>query len=88
MTYQLFIGSHNDTKELELGKIELIVHRYFEGFTIVNSTGYWRDQRESAVIVAIETKDKNKVLDLVKDLKLGLSQESIGLQKLPSIAFV
>lgn len=84
--YRLYIGSNNEMKELELDKIKEIVSRYYDGFTIIIATGYWKGKEEKTAIVEIET---NFLHDLMlSKLKSQLHQEAIGMQVLPSIEFL
>jgi len=41
---------HRDVKRRE---IEIIVAKYFEGFTITSTTDFWQLQRERAIVIDI-----------------------------------
>lgn len=85
MMYRLYIGSNNETRELELEKIKEIVTRYYEGFTIILATGYWKSNEEKTAIVEISTNSWNGAI--VSSLRNELRQEAIGIQVLPELTF-
>lgn len=77
MLYTLYIGSNNVTKELELSKIKDIVGKEFDGFTIIEATGYWKGSEEKTAIVEIVSDNKETIAMLVYLLKTNLNQEAI-----------
>lgn len=80
VTYRLYIGSNNDTKVVELDKIEKVLNSRHEGYTIMQSMGYWRGTREDSVIVTVSD-DQPKILESIRQLKEVLRQEAIGYQQ-------
>lgn len=86
MTYQLYIGSNNRTKRLELAKIRRIVGARHEGFTVVPVTGYWHGEAEHTALVVIDD-DDSKILATIATLKDELEQEAIGYQLAPQMQF-
>ena len=89
MMYRLYIGSNNDTKELELDKIKQIVSRYYDGFTIILATGYWKGAEEKTAIVEISTDSFADSLNgaLIAILRKELKQEAIGVQTAQALTF-
>lgn len=86
--YRLYIGSNNETKELELDKIKEIVSRYYDGFTIILAVGYWKGSEENTAIVEIsENTSGNWNSAVVSSLRNELRQEVIGIQHLPELTF-
>ena len=85
MMYRLYIGSNNETKELELDKIKQVVSRYYEGFTIILATGYWKGNEEKTAVVEISTNSWDT--GVLHELKQELNQESIAYQILPELSF-
>lgn len=85
-TYQLYIGANNDTKELELAKIEQIVGERHQGFTIYPATGYWMGTKEQSAVVVI-TDVQSKVNDTIRMLKSELKQDAVAWQALPVMHF-
>lgn len=85
MMYRLYIGSNNETKELELDKIKQIVSSYYDGFTIMLATGYWKGNEEKTAIVEISTDAWNT--GLLKSLKQELKQQAIGYQVSQELSF-
>lgn len=80
------IGSNNTTKELETSKASGIISKFFEGFTILSATGFWKSTHEKSMVVEILTDDsqEGKVYEMAGILKQELKQESIGLDAVPS----
>jgi len=85
--YNIYIGSNNKTKRLELGKIKSITGLYFDGFTLIPCTGYYKGNQESSVIVQIQTTKRTLINSLINNLKIQLKQESIGLQQTNQLIF-
>lgn len=85
-TFQLYIGSNNETHELELSKIEEICARRHQGFTVYPATGYWLGVKESRAVVAITDTQANINATIV-ELKAELSQDAIAWQSLPQMHF-
>jgi len=52
-TLELFIGSNNTTHKVERAKLEEVLSKYHEGFTIQPAVGYWQGAREDSVTVII-----------------------------------
>ncbi len=73
--FKIFIGSNNKTEEVDLKKIEKTLNRNFQGYTILNSIGYWNYTKEKSVVVSIITdKPINYLLSVVALLKKQLGQ--------------
>ena len=79
MLYRLYIGSNNQTHHVEEDKLKAVINKYFKGYTIIESAGYWQGTKEDSRIVEIETNDKDQVLKAIEELKSVLKQEAIGL---------
>lgn len=76
--YNYLIGENNKTKELEINKITDFLNKHFEGFTIVQSLGFWKSNPEKSAKVSIITNmEKSKMESLGNELKSILEQESI-----------
>lgn len=88
MLFKLYIGSSNETGELEKDKAIKIASSVFDGFTASDADGYWKGKQERSMILEIETKDRPKILGLIKKLTEGLNQEAIGLVQAGAMEFV
>jgi len=89
MLYRLYIGSNNKTHHVEEEKLKAVINKYFEGYTIIQSAGYWKGTKEESRIIEIETNNKEQVLKAIEELKAVLEQEAIGLVEIPqSIEFI
>lgn len=89
VNYKLYIGANNETKEVEIEKIEDFLNPIFPGFTIENAIGYWNFTKEDMVIVSITTdKKKEEMEQLINTLKVVLKQEAIGLEILKPLQFI
>lgn len=86
-TYRLFVGSNNQTKEVERSRLEAILSFYFSGFTIENATGYWKGEKERSAVVTL-TDPENKVEQVIHELKAELQQEAIAYQEVNELVFV
>lgn len=71
---KLYIGSNNETKELELDKIISYLNTQLEGYTIIETLGFWKGKEEKSCIVEIYG---NYNLAIVGELKKILKQNSI-----------
>lgn len=85
MFYYLYVGANNDTKRVERAKVEGVLRKYADGFTVMPSTGYWKGEREDSVVVLINVNDVKKV---AFDLKKELRQEAVAYQPAPALEFV
>lgn len=88
MLFQLYVGSDNETGQIDRAAIERAAGQKFPGFTLIDALGYWQGKSEKSLIVQIETLDRKAVIALALELKKDLRQEAIGLQELPSLSFV
>jgi hypothetical protein len=71
------------TEDLNRKKIEKLVSSYFDGFTILESVGYWKGKREKAVIIRILSgaEDSAKVKALALKIKKQNKQQSVIIVK-------
>lgn len=81
-SYQLFIGSNNDTGKLEMTKIIQVLKNHFQGFTIVKSKGYWQDSIENSCVVTISTDFPSDIVQAIYELKTVLRQDCIGVVRI------
>jgi hypothetical protein len=71
---KLYIGSNNETKELELDKITEYLNNQLEGYTIIKTIGYYNGKAEESCIIEIYGSYN---LAIVGELKKILKQDSI-----------
>jgi hypothetical protein len=71
---KLYIGSNNETKELEYDKIRKILATAQQGYTILEAVGVWNGLEEHTAIVEIYG---NYNLAIIGELKRELKQDSI-----------
>jgi hypothetical protein len=77
MLYRIYTERKNEET------IEKIVGKYFEGFSILKSEGFWRLQKEDSLIIEIVAEDTDKLInDLAKEIKVANNQEAILIQKI------
>lgn len=86
-TYELFIGSNNETGKLEYDKIIKITLRHFDGMTISKADGAWKGGREKTAIVIVNATD-NQIKKFAKELKSELKQEAIGIRETNELKFI
>lgn len=85
-TIELFVGSNNDTKQLELTKIETILARNHEGFTISQAVGYWLGVKETTAVIVISD-NLEKILTTIEQLKVELAQDAIAYHEVKALKF-
>lgn len=75
----LYVGANNQTKIVEVSKMQKVLDKYFMGYTIIPCRGRWQGTNEKSVQVQIFD-DKYKVDDIVgkvRELKTVLVQDVI-----------
>ena len=77
MLYRLY------TEDINRREVEVLVAKYFEGFTITPATGYWQLKREQTIIIDIVGEEGN-LIDCFQDIK-RLCEEIKKLNKQESI---
>lgn len=79
--YKLYCGRNIPASEKKVTDKEISQflenQKYFDGFTIWNSTGYWKGEREDTIVIEIVTDDTKSVYSLAKDYKSKFNQESV-----------
>jgi len=67
------------TEDKNRDQVEQIVGKYFDGFTIIEATGYWAGEREKSIIIehvgAGGKLDRMAVTDLAYEIK-GVNQQT------------
>lgn len=80
ITIKAFIGSNNNTKELEVDKIISTVNANHEAFTLDYPViGYWRSEAEQTAVLYLSD-ERSKVMNTLNELKEVLDQEAIAYQ--------
>ena len=87
--FNLYIGANNQTGIVEIDKIVHYIGKVFEGFAIVNTSGYWQGKAEKSIIVTIFTDEKDRwfMIEYIKGLATILMQDCIILQTVQSNSF-
>lgn len=88
MLFRLYIGSNNETGELESGKAIKILGARFQGFTASEGLGYWQGKAEKSLQVEIETDSEQDILDTSKVLAIELKQQAVGVAKIGKMQFI
>lgn len=82
---RFYIGSNNSSGLLETEKIETIISKYFDGFTEIETAGFWKGLKEKTLIVeVISEKTGSELVKIAKELKIALVQDSILLETVES----
>jgi len=77
MLYRIF------TEDKNTESLEKLLNKYYEGFTLVKATGFWRLQKENSLIIEIITDDAEAIINkLAKDVKELNQQEAVLIQKI------
>ena len=81
--YKIHVASAGTSRNI----IEVVVGRFFTGFTAYKATGHWEGQVEACVVIEIlienDTDDEPKIRDLVKALKSQFAQDKVLVIQLP-----
>lgn len=85
-SFTIYVGSNNKTHQLELAKIQRILSKRHEGFTISQAIGFWRGEREKTAVVSLAS-GRLAALATISDLKTELDQESVAYQVAPKMVF-
>lgn len=85
-TFTIYVGSNNDTKELELDRINRISARNHDGFTLYTATGHWLGTEEATAVLIIHD-EPAKIMETIEALKSELHQDAIGYQLAPLMQF-
>lgn len=86
-TFTIYIGSNNETKELELDRINSITSGNHKGFTLYTATGHWLGTEEATAVLIIHD-EPAKIMDTIQTLKRELHQDAIAFQEVPTLQFV
>lgn len=86
MTVKLYIGANNQTGEVETGLVESVLNKYFDGYTVENSVGYWLGKRENSVVVTLVTSGP-ELKTVLNELKNVLHQDAIAWQTVAKLNF-
>ena len=80
ITIKAFIGSNNETKELEIDKIASTLSKNHEAFTLDYPViGCWRGEVEETAVLYLSD-ERQKVMNTLNKLKEVLDQEAIAYQ--------
>lgn len=81
-----YIGSNNQTHELEKDKALEILSNHYEGMSTSDLIGYWKGQQEKTMLVSIvcDTVDYSEVKKVCKELNTELNQDAIMVEILDS----
>ena len=75
MLYRIF------TEDKNQAGIERIVNKYFPGFSIIKSTGFWRLQKENSLIIEVITEEPAAKIDAIaREIKAENQQEAVLVQ--------
>jgi hypothetical protein len=86
-TVALYVGADNQTGVLDLPRLENIVSKRHEGFTVISGKGYWMGKDEDTAMVIIND-DRDAITETAHTLKTELMQDAIGMQVMPDMEFV
>ncbi len=73
------------TENINRAKIEKIVSEHYDGFTIVEGTGFWKSQKEASLIIEIigdDESDLDSVKIIAEQIKKTNDQDSVLVQRI------
>lgn len=85
-TFTIYVGSNNDTKELELDRINRMLAPRHQGYTLYTATGHWLGTEEDTAVIIIHD-DPAAIHATIDALKTELDQDAIGYQVAPLMQF-
>lgn len=86
--YKLYVGSNNETKELEMDKIESILQANLDGYTLYSARGCWKGVSEDSVIIEVQGVSYEKIMEIASTLRDSLEQDAVALQEVPDLSFI
>lgn len=85
-TIRMYVGSNNETHELEKEKLAGIVARYVKGYTIYEALGMWNGEAEKTAI--LEISGAFPLLKMIDEIKREMKQEAVAYSIIPALNFV
>lgn len=81
-----YIGSNNQTHQVETKKALDILSSYYEGMSISELVGYWKGEQEKTMLASVvcEAVDYTQVKQVCKKLNTELDQQAIMVEILDS----
>lgn len=80
ITIKAFIGSNNESKQLEIDKIVSVVNKNHQAFTLDYPViGYWKGEAEETAVLYLSD-ERQAVMSTLRELKEVLHQEAIAYQ--------
>ena len=70
------------TENKHRDSIEALVGTFFNGFTLIESIGWWKGSREFGLIIEIQDADLASIEALAQKIKLLNQQESVLVQEI------
>lgn len=86
MNYEIYVGSNNETGELEILKIRQITARFYDGATFSPVSGLRKGKLEKTVKIEVVS-NKSVLKEFVSTLKTELEQEEIGIREISPLKF-
>jgi hypothetical protein len=77
VTLYISAGTQDQVPE---ARVAGIAAGYFESFTLLPGSGYYRHQRESMWVLIVATQDVGRVLALAQEYRQAFDQEAIGVE--------
>lgn len=71
------------TQDVNRDRIEHILSRNFEGYTLIPANGAYHGKPESSLVIDLDTKDKERVVSSARDIAKVNNQDSVGIAYLP-----
>lgn len=81
-----YIGSNNQTHELEKDKALAILANSYEGMSTTELVGYWKGQSEKTLLVSVvcDVVDYTQVKSVCKQINRDLNQQAVMVEILDS----
>ena len=78
------------TENINQKKVKEIVSRQFDGFSIINSVGYWKGSKEKSLIIEIsgDKKIKSNIVSCANLIKKENKQDAVLIQSFSDNSFL
>ena len=79
-TFNIYVGSNNNTKQLELDHINAIASANHDGFTLYTATGHWLGTEEATAVLIIHD-EPAKIKATIERLRMNWTRTPSRIRK-------
>jgi len=76
--YKILCGANNETHLVEREKAGNVIKKFADGFSIVSSVGYWKNEREDSIKIDLVSDMRDEIIKQVQEqLCSDLKQQAV-----------